>query len=147
MVKKIAKKIIKGKKSEKKTGKRINKDAILIKSFLDKKYRPIDIAKEFNISKQKVNYWKKTDIKTEIHRRLKLDQEDIDEIIKLAENKTTSKMSCRKISNIMNEKFKKEGKKTRISRTTVAKYLRNHFGTPRKMKKVFSTNNKKKKKE
>ena len=76
-----------------------------------------------------------------------MDQEDIDEIIKLAENKTTSEMSCRKISNIMNEKFKKEGKKTRISRTTVAKYLRNHFGTPRKMKKVFSTNNKKKKKE
>ena len=47
----------------------------------------------------------------------------------------------------MNEKFKKVGKKTRISRTTVAKYLRNHFGTPRKMKKVFSTNDKKKKKE
>ena len=53
----------------------------------------------------------KTDIKTEIHWRLKLVQEDIDEIIKLAENKTTSEMSCRKISNIMNEKFKKEGKK------------------------------------
>ena len=45
MVKKIPKKVIKDKKSEKKTGKRINKDAILIKSFLDKKYRPIDIAK------------------------------------------------------------------------------------------------------
>ena len=83
----------------------------------------------------------KTDIKTEIHRRLKLDQEDIDEIIKLAENKTTSEMSWRKISNIMNAKFKKEGKKTRISRTTVAEYLKNHFGTRRKMKKVFSTNN------
>ena len=55
-------------------------------------------------------------------------------------------MSCRKISNIMNAKFKKVGKKTRISRTTVAKYLINHFGTPRKMKKVFSTNNKKKRK-
>ena len=47
----------------------------------------------------------------------------------------------------MNEKFKKEGKKTRISRTTMAKYLRNHFGKPRKMKKVFSTNNKNKKKK
>ena len=44
----------------------------------------------------------------------------------------------------MNEKFKEEGKKTRISRTTIAKYLKNHFGTRRKMKKVFSTNNKKK---
>ena len=60
MAKKIGKNIIKEKKSEKKTGKRINKDAILIKSFLDKKYRPIDIVKEFIISEQKVNYWKKT---------------------------------------------------------------------------------------
>jgi len=144
MAKKIFKKIIKGKNSEKKTGKKINKDAILIKSFLDKKYRPIDIAKEFNISKQKVNYWKKTEIKTEIHRRLKLNQEDIDKIIKLAENKTTSQMSCRKIANIMNTQFEKEGKKTRISRTTVAKYLKNYFGAPIKMKKVFSTNDKKK---
>ena len=78
---------------------------------------------------------------------LKLDQEDIDEIIKLAENKTTSEMSCRKIAAIMNKKFEEEGKNTRISRTTVAKYLKNHFGTPRKMKKIFSTNDKKKKKE
>ena len=43
----------------KKTEKKINEDAILIKQLLDKKIRPIDIAKEFNISKQKVNYWKK----------------------------------------------------------------------------------------
>ena len=49
----------KRKKTEKKTGKKINEDAILIKQLLDKKIRPIDIAKEFNISKQKVNYWKK----------------------------------------------------------------------------------------
>ena len=56
MVKKIAKKIIKGKNSKKKTGKKINKDAILIKGLLNKKYRPIDIANEFYISKQKVNY-------------------------------------------------------------------------------------------
>ena len=147
MVKKITKKIIKEKKSQKKTGKKINEDAILIKRLLDKKIREIDIAKKFNISKQKVYYWKKTNIKTVIHRRLKLEQKDIEEIIKLAENKTTSEMSCRKIASIMNEKFKKEGKKTRISRTTVAKYLKNHFGTPRKMKKVFLTKDKKKKKE
>ena len=146
MVKKIPKKIIKEKKSEKKTGKKINEDAILIKKLLDKKIRQIDIAKKFNISKQKVNYWKKTDIKTEIHRRLKLSQEDIDKIIKLAENKTTSEMSCRKIAPIMNKEFEKAGKKTRISRTTVAKYLKNHFGAPRKMKKVFITNDKKRRK-
>ena len=147
MVKNLKKNLIKEKKQEKKKGKKINKDAILIKRLLEKKIRQIDIAKKFNISKQKVYYWKKTNIKTEIHRRLKLDQEYIDEIIKLAENKTTSEMSCRKIANIMNKKFEKEGKETRISRTTIAKYLKNHFGTPRKRKKVFSSNDKKKKKE
>ena len=46
-------------------------------------------------------------------------------------------MSCRKIAAIMNKEFEKAGKTTRISRTTVAKYLKNHFGAPRKMKKVF----------
>ena len=103
-----------------------------------------DIAKEFNISKQKVNYWKKTEIKTVIHRRKKLDDKYIQEIIKMAENQTTSNMGCRKIAAIMNKKFEKEGKNIRISRTTVAKYLKNHYGAPRKMKKVFSTNDKKK---
>ena len=102
MVKKIEKKIKKEKKSEKKTGKKINEDAILIKKLLDKKIRPIDIANEFNISKQKVNYWKKTEIKTVIHRRKKLDDKDIQEIIKMAENQTTSNMGCRKIPAIMN---------------------------------------------
>ena len=86
-------------------------------------------------------------MKTEIHRRLKLSQEDIDKIIKLAENKTTSEMSCRKIASIMNKEFEKAGKTTRISRTTVAKYLKNHFGAPRKMKKVLQQMIKKKKKE
>ncbi len=43
----------------------------------------------------------------------------------------------------MNKQFEKEGKKTRISRTTIAKYLKNRFDTPRKMKKIFITNDKK----
>ena len=64
-------------KSEKKTWKKINQEAILIKKLLDKKVRQIEIAKKFNISKQKVNYWKKTEIKTVIHRRKKLDDKDI----------------------------------------------------------------------
>ena len=40
--------------------------------------RQINIANKFNISKQKVNYLKKTEIKTLIYRRLKLNQEDIE---------------------------------------------------------------------
>ena len=55
-------------KKEKKVGKKTNNDAILIKRLLKEGYRPIDIAKKFNISKQKINYWKKTEIKEVIHR-------------------------------------------------------------------------------
>ena len=46
----------------------------------------------------------------------------------------------------MNEKFKEQGKKTRISNVTVCKYLNEGLGKPRKIKRVFITNNKKKKK-
>jgi hypothetical protein len=146
MVKNLKKNLIKEKKQEKKKGKKINKDAILIKRLLEKKIRQIDISKKFNISKQKVNYWKKTEIKDVIHRRKKLTDEEIQEIIKLAENKTTSMMGSRKIASIMNEKFKEQGKKTRISNVTVCKYLNEGLGKPRKIKRVFVTNNKKKKK-
>ena len=146
MVKNLKKNLIKEKKQEKKKGKKINKDAILIKRLLEKKIRQIDIAKKFNISKQKVNYWKKTEIKDVIHRRKKLTDEEIQEIIKLAENKTTSMMGSRKIASIMNEKFKEQGKKTRISNVTVCKYLNEGLGKPRKIKRVFVTNSKKKKK-
>ena len=46
----------------------------------------------------------------------------------------------------MNKQFEEAGKKARISRKTVAKYLKKHFGVPRKMKKVFITNEKKRRK-
>ena len=147
MVKNLKKNLIKEKKQEKKKGKKINKDSILIKRLLEKEIRQIDIAKKFNFSKQKVNYWKKTEIKDVIHRRKKLTDEEIQEIIKLAENKTTSMMGSRKIASIMNEKFKEQGKKTRISNVTVCKYLNEGLGKPRKIKRVFVTNNKKKRKD
>ena len=147
MVKNLKKNLIKEKKQEKKKGKKINKDAILIKRLLEKKIRQIDIAKKFNISKQKVNYWKKTEIKDVIHRRKKLTDEEIQEIIKLAENKTTSMMGSRKIASIMNEKFKDQGKETRIINVTICKYLNEGLGKPIKIKRVFVADNKKKRRK
>ena len=131
-------------KKEKKVGKKRNNDAILIKRLLKEGYRPIDITKKFNISKQKINYWKKTEIKEVIHRRSKLSDDDIREIVKMAENQTTSNMGSRKIAAIMNEKFKREGRNMRVSRTTICKILRNYLGKPRKMKRLFYVNKKKK---
>ena len=53
-------------------------------------------------------------------------------------------MGCRKIATIMNLKFEKEGKSIRVSKATVCRILKKHFGKPRKMKRLFCTNNKKK---
>ena len=74
----------------------------------------------------------------------KIEWKDIQEIVKMAENQTTSNMGCRKIAAIINEKFEKEGKNLRVSKATVCRILKKYFGEPRKMKRLFCTNNKKK---
>ena len=51
------------------------------------------------ISKQKVNYWSKTAIKTVQNRRSKLSDEYKKKIIELAEDKLTSDMGSRKIDS------------------------------------------------
>ena len=61
----------------------------------------------------------------------------------MAENQTTSNMGRRKTTVIMNEKFEKEGRNLRVSNATVARILKKYYGKPRKMKRLFSTNNKK----
>jgi len=43
-------------------------------------------------------------------------------MIKLAENRTTSDMGSRKITMLMNEKFKKEGRKLTISHRRHAEF-------------------------
>ena len=49
--------------------KKINKDANAIQAFLEKGYNQAWIARKLGISKQKVNYWSKTAIKTVQNRR------------------------------------------------------------------------------
>ena len=46
-----------------KMGKKINSDAVTIKSLLKQGMKPIKIARLLEVSKQKVNYWRKTEIK------------------------------------------------------------------------------------
>ena len=127
--------------------KKINKRAVLIKELLNLGYTSSQIAKKLKIRKQIVSYWKNTELKTIQYRRKKLDQEDIDKIVKLAENKTTSNMGSIKIASIMNKDFKKKGKGITISKNTVCRYLNEYLGKPRKIRKVFSLTNKKKKKD
>ena len=44
--------------------KKINNDSITIKSLLEKGYTQYKIAKMLNISKQKVHFWARTEIKS-----------------------------------------------------------------------------------
>ena len=52
--------------------KNINSDAIAIKALIKQGIKPINIAQILGISKQKVNYWRKTSVKTVQNRRKKL---------------------------------------------------------------------------
>ena len=93
--------------------------------------RPIEIARKLNITKQRVNYWVKTSIKTVQYRKKKLPQKYIDKIISLARNQTTSSMSSRKITSLMNEEFKRDSLNITISKDSVNRYLKAeliHFG-------------------
>ena len=74
------------------------KDANLIKRLLDKKMPACQISKKYGIRKQKIS---------------KLTDEDIQYMIKLVENQTTSNIGSRKIIKLMNnrEKFLKIGLK------------------------------------
>ena len=99
--------------------------------------RPIEIARQLHIRKQRVNFWMKTPTKEVQFRKKKLEKKYIDKIISLARDKTTSSMSSRKIASIMNEEFKKNNLNITISKDTVNRYLKEEFGKPRKIRKVF----------
>ena len=64
-------------------------------------------------------------------------------VIKWAKNKTTSAMSCRKISFMINSVLSKrnevddEGKPITISYRTINNYLKDYYGKPKKIRKAF----------
>ena len=113
--------------------KKLNLLAATIKTLFKNKVRPIDIARKLKMSKQRVNYWIKTPIKSSQSRRKKLDKIYIDKII-----------SLRKFANIMNAQFQKEDINLSISKGTVNCYLKEAFGKPRKIHKVFHLTKKQK---
>ena len=126
--------------------KKLNRDAFLIKILLDKGLKQTDITKILNISKQKVNYWAKTDIKTTRKRRRKIPEEYFQKILALAQNQTTSAMSSRKICSIINAELEQKNildchsKPLEIHRSTVCAYLKEFYGKPKKIRKAFFLN-------
>jgi len=123
--------------------KKINNDAIIIKSLLKKGYTQYQISKMLNISKQKVHYWVRNEIKFIQTRKKKFRNFYVNKIINLAKNKTTSQMSSKKIAAILNsvftkrKEFDKNGKQLSIHFNTICNYLRELYGKPRKIRKAF----------
>ena len=92
--------------------KKINQDAIAIKKNYSAGMKPIEIAKLFGISPQKVNYWVHHPIITHKKRRMKLKRNERSIIIKWAKNKSINIASAKIIQNKFNHlpKYRKEKK-------------------------------------
>ena len=122
--------------------KKINKDAVTIKELLGKGLRQCEIARLLKLKKEKVSYWARTEIKDSQKKSKKL--KDIDRIKRWAKNQVTSKRSSRKIASMINSVLVKrkeldsKGKQISVHFTTVNNYLKEYFGKPRKIRKVFS---------
>ena len=133
-------------------GKKINADALAIKRLIASgEIKYAEIARILDISRQKVYYWAHNDFKVTQKRRKKFIKYYFDKIVKLARNKTTSNMSCRKIARIINtalikRNIKYRGKQLKIYFKTVSNYLREIYGKPKKIRKVFYLSEAQKKK-
>ena len=110
--------------------------------------KPIQIAKLFNISPQKVNYWVHHPIIYHRKRRTKLTRNERNIIIRWAKNKpvniASSKIIQRKF-NYLSKSKKEDNKPKKVSLSTINKTLNNFISKPKKMRKVFvlTENNKK----
>ena len=125
----------------------INEKGILIKNLLTKGFTPKQITRKWGYSKQLISYWKYAEIKVERHRKKKLNEDEINEVIKMAEDQSTSIMSSRAIAAAMNVKFKERGQNKTIGKTTICDYLKEYRRKQRQIKKVFGLNEKQKKRK
>ena len=132
--------------------KKLNPDALMIKKLIKKGYKQCDISRILGIKKEKVSYWARHDLKDSQKKCKKLKGIYIRAIQRWANNKVTSSMSSRKIAGKINSILKKrkevdiKGKPITVHFTTVNNYLKEHFGKPRKIRKVFFYQKNKKKK-
>ena len=121
----------------------MNKDSILIKELLNKGWSHKKIANVLNLSKQKVSYWSKHQIKTSIIRKRKLKDIYLNRIIRWVKNKPTSSMCFRTIAQKINSVLEKrnevdkKGNIISVTYKTVNNILKKYFGKPKKIRKVF----------
>ena len=115
--------------------------AIAIKQKYSAGMKAKDIANLFHISKQRVNYWLHSSIKTR-KRRTKLTRKEINMLVKWAKDKPImeKKASAKNIQlkyNKMPKKFKEKKMKKKISLSTANRMLNKYIGKPKVIRKVF----------
>ena len=127
--------------------KKFNNDEIFIKGLLDSGKKPSEIMTKYKskcralkITYQKLYYWKKIQFNKPIVRRKKLNEKKNDQLIKMAENKTTAEASSRKLTRDINQILK--GRGNSLSKSTTCNYLNNGLGKPRRIRPVFALNDK-----
>ena len=110
------------------------------------------ISKSLGIPKSTVRYYRKRPNNLIYKRSSKLPKKYIEEIHRLASNKTTREMPAGLVAIKINEKLKKNneldknGKLLSISKSQVNNILKEKYGKPLKIKKVFYLNEDSKKK-
>ena len=93
---------------------------------------------------QKLYYWKKIRFNKPITRRKKLNENEIKQLIQMAENKTTAEASSRKLAREINKKLEERG--ISIGKSTICTYLNDGLGKPRSIRPVFALNDKQREK-
>ena len=129
----------------------LSKKGAAIKYQMERGLSNAQISKSLGIPESTVRYYRnRPDIK-EIKRASKLPQKYIKKIYQMASNKTTREMSGRLIAIKINEKLKKEKIKDKngnfltITKSQVNRILRDKYGKPLKVRKVFYLNEEAKK--
>ena len=117
--------------------KKINKDAVIIKELLRKGLRQCEIARLLKLKKEKVSYWVRIEIKDSQKKSKKLKDIYIDRLKRWTKNQVTSKRSSRKIASMINSVLMKRKELDSVHFTMVNNYLKEYFGKPRKIRKVF----------
>ena len=132
--------------------KKLSKKGAAIRYQMERGLSNAQISKSLGIPESTIRYYRKRPIIKEIKRASKLPQKYIDMIYEMASNKTTREMPGGLIAIKINNKLKKDGalnkngKFLSITKSQVNRILREKYGKPLKIRKVFYLNKEAKKK-
>ena len=132
--------------------KNLTQKGSAIKHQMERGLSNAQISKSLGIPESTVRYYRKREDIKEIKRASKLPQKYIEKIYKLASNKTTREMPggliAIKINNLLKKDniLDKNGKNLSITKSQVNRILREKYGKPLKVRKVFYLNEEAKKK-